>query len=73
MGDFGALTDMAKSRKRMKSKRAAECGTKQRFATLEAADAAAYRPRGLLQAHGFMRGYKCKRCEFFHCGHTSKI
>ena len=63
---------MSQPRKRMRPKRKAECGTKQRFETMEKAEAAAYRPRSLLQAHGFMRAYKCKRCAFYHYGHTNK-
>jgi len=42
------------------------CGTKQRFDTLEQADAASRRGRW-----NFMRAYRCLKCKKYHYGHPS--
>lgn len=60
---------MGKPRRKMRSYKANRCTGKRAFDTLEAADAAAYRPRGTLNRGNFMQGYRCPHCRLFHYGH----
>jgi hypothetical protein len=46
------------------------CANKQRFATEEEASRAAYRPKSIRQGTGYMGSYRCKKCRYWHFGHT---
>lgn len=69
-GSWRINESMPKPRKRTRPKRKdRECGTKQRFQTLDAAEAAAKRPWKALAAVGFMKAYQCRVCGAYHYGH----
>ena len=63
---------MAKPRKRSRAKPKASkmCAGKLAFVTEEEAQNAAYRPKEMLSAWGYMSAYKCKFCKFYHYGHA---
>jgi hypothetical protein len=47
------------------------CAGKKAFDSEREAEAAAFRPKRMLAAWGFMKAYRCARCKLYHYGHPA--